>query len=227
MHITIESPALFEGERQPSAGANYETRGEQQSQSQAPGTEAPAATSEMQTLAQLLINMNQKLDQEAKALNMKLDKKFSRLDQDIGQLSQQAGREISRLDEEISTLNQKTEDLNQKTEDLNQKTEDLNQKTEDLNQKTEDLNQRTEGLCREVEALLRPSATDQRHQLSVAAEPVVPAPQGRTGPAVQDRQLSLPRHNQKIPRFDGKAPWEAYLAQFQIMASDHEWLGRL
>ena len=95
---------------------------------------------------------------------------------------------------------------------------------EDLNQKTEDLNQRTEGLFCEVEALLSSSATDQRHQLSVGAEPFVPAPQGRTEPAAQDRQLSLPRHHQKIPRFDGKAPWETYLAQFHIMANANVWV---
>ena len=44
----------FEGERQPSAGANDETR---QSQSQAPGAEAPTTTSEddkTQTLMRLL-----------------------------------------------------------------------------------------------------------------------------------------------------------------------------
>ena len=248
----------FEGERQPSAGANDETR---QSQSQACGAEAPTATSaedKMQTLAQLLMNMNQtmnqkmdqqaqkmdqqaqkmdqqaqkmdqqaqkmdqqaqtqaqqaqaldqkprhwkKLDQQAKALDIKLDQQFSRLDQEISQLSQQTGREVSRLDEEISTLNQKTEDLNQKTEGLSQRTEDL---------------------CRELAALRRPSATDQRHQLSVGAQPFVPAPQGRTEPTAQDRPPSLPRHHQKIPRFDGKAPWEAYLAQFHIMANANGW----
>ena len=239
----------FEGERQPSAGGNDESR---QSQSQAPGAEAPTTTSEedkMQTLMRLLMNMNQKmdrqaealdqkldlkldqqtqvqarqtqkldlkldqqaqaldqhtqkLDQQAKALDMKLDQQFSRLDQEISQLSQQTGREVSRLDEEIGALNQKTEDLNQKTEDLSQK---------------------TEALCREVEALLRPSAAGQRHQLSVGVEPFVPSPQGRTEPAAQDRQLSLPRHHQKIPRFDGKAPWEAYLAQFHIMAKANGW----
>ena len=43
----------FEGERQPSAGGNDETRDEPQSQPQAPGAEAPTTTSEedkMQTL---------------------------------------------------------------------------------------------------------------------------------------------------------------------------------
>ena len=99
----------------------------------------------------------------------------------------------------------------------------LNQKTEDLNQKTEDPSQRTEDLCREVAALRRSPATDQRHQLSVGAEPFVLAPQGRTEPAAQDRQLSLPRHHQKIPRFDGNAPWEAYLAQFHIMGNANGW----
>ena len=151
-----------------------------------------------QTQAQQAQALDQKLDQQAKALDIKLDQQFSRLDQEISQLSQQTSREVSRLDEEISTLNQKTEDLNQKTEDLSQRTEDL---------------------CHEVAALRRPSATDQRHQLSVGAEPFVPAPQGRTEPTAQDRPLSLPRHHQKIPRFDGKAPWEAYLAQFHIMAN--------
>ena len=92
-----------------------------------------------------------------------------------------------------------------------------------LNKKTENLCQRTETLCREIEALLRRSATGQRQQLSVGAEPFVPAPQGRTEPAAQDRQPSLPRHHQKIPRFDGKAPWEAYLAQFHIMANANGW----
>ena len=66
-------------------------------------------------------------------------------------------------------------------------------------------------------------ATGQLPQLSVGAEPFVPAPQGRTEPAAQDRQLNLPRHHQKIPRFDGKAPWEAYLAQFHIMANANGW----
>ena len=199
-------------------------------QAQTQAQQARIQAQQAQALEQKLDQQSQTQAQQAQAMNMKLDKQFSRLEQDISQLSQQTGREIRRLDEEIIALNQKTEDLtqkteglNQKTEGLNQKTEDLNQKTEDLNQKTEDLNQRTEGLCREVEALLRPSATDQRRQLSVAAEPFVPAPQERTEPAVQDRQLSLPRHHQKIPRFDGKAPWEAYLAQFHIMANVNGW----
>ena len=36
---------------------------------------------------------------------------------------------------------------------------------------------------------------------------------------MQTSQLSLPRHHQKITRFDGKAPWEAHLAQFHIIAN--------
>ena len=69
--IATSAAEQFEGERQPSAGGNDETL---QSQSQAPGAEAPTTTSEedkMQTLMRLLINMNQtlnqKMDQKAQA----------------------------------------------------------------------------------------------------------------------------------------------------------------
>ena len=113
---SVRAAEQFEGEIQPSAGANNETRDEYQSQSQAPGAETPTATSvedNMQTLAQLLLKTNEtlnkkldqraqiqaqqtqkldhqaqaqaqqtqkldlKLDQKAKALDMKLDQQFS------------------------------------------------------------------------------------------------------------------------------------------------------
>ena len=119
-----------------------------------------------------------------------------------------------KLDQQFSQLDQEISQLSQQT---GREVSRLDEEISTL------MNQTTEDLCREVAALRRPSATDQRHQLSVGAEPFVPAPQGRTEPAAQDRQLNLSRHHQKIPKFDGKAPWEAYLAQFYIMANANGW----
>ena len=85
-----------EGERQPSAGGNDETRDEPQSQPQAPGAEALTTTSEdkMQTLTQLLMSMNQVLNQQAQtqaqqaqALDQKLDQQAQTLDQKLDQNS--------------------------------------------------------------------------------------------------------------------------------------------
>ena len=80
----------FEGERQPFAGSNDETR---QSQSQAPGAEAPTTTPEedkTQTLMRLLMNTNQKMDQQAQALNQKLDQQVQAQEQQAQTQAQQA-----------------------------------------------------------------------------------------------------------------------------------------
>ena len=234
----------FEGERQPSAGGNDETRDEPQSQPQAPGAEAPTASEEdkMQPLTQLLMSMNQVLNQQAqtqaqqdRALDQKLDQQAQKQTQQAQALDQKLDQQAQVLDQKLDQQTQKSDQqakaldmkLDQQFSRLDQDISQLSQQTgrevSRLDEEISTLNQRTEDLCREVAALRRPSATDQRHQLSVGAEPFVPAPQGRTEPAAQDRQLSLPRHHQKIPRFDGKAPWEAYLAQFHIMANANGW----
>ena len=97
--MTTSAAEQFEGERQPSPGVNDETRDERQSQSQAPGAEAPTTRSEedkLRTLAQLLMNinqtMNQKMDQQAQAqaqrahaLDQKLDQQAQALDQKLDQ----------------------------------------------------------------------------------------------------------------------------------------------
>ena len=150
--------------------------------------------------------LDQKLDQQAQALDQKLDQQAQTQAQQAKALDVKLDQQFSPLDQEISQLSQQT-----------------GREVSRLDEEISTLNQRTEDLCREAAALRRPTATDQSHQLSVGAEPFVPAPQGRTEPAVQDRQLSFPRHHQKIPRFDGKAPWEAYLAQFHIMANANGW----
>ena len=156
------------------------------------------------------MNMNQKMDQQAQTQAQQAQAQAQALDQKLGHqakaLDMKLDQQFSRLDQEISQLSQQT-----------------GREVSRLDEEISALNQRTEDLCREIAALRRPSATDQRHQLSVGAEPFVPAPQGRTEPAAQDRLLSLPRHHQKIPRLDGKAPWEAYLAQFHIMANANGW----
>ena len=118
-----------EGEKQPPAGANDETRDEQQSQSQVPGAEAPTATSvedKMQTLAQLLMNMsqtmNQKLDQQRQKLDLKLDQQAQikaqqtqRLDQQAQAQAQQAQALNMKLDQQFSRLEQDIGQLSQQT----------------------------------------------------------------------------------------------------------------
>ena len=217
----------FKGERQPSAGGNNDETF--QSQSQAPGAEAPTTSEEdkTQTLMRLLMNMNQKMDQQAQVLDQKLDQQAQAQAQQAQTQAQQAQALDQKLDQQAQQVQAMDMKLDQQFSRLDQEISQLSQQTDRevsrLDEEISTLNQRTEDLCREVAALRRPSATDQRHQLSVGAQPFVPAPQGRTEPAIHDRQLSFPRHHQRIPRFDGKAPWEANLAQFHIMANANGW----
>ena len=98
--IATSAAEQFEGERQPSAGGNDETL---QSQSQAPGAEAPTTTSEedkMQTLMRLLMNMNQ-------TLNQKMDQKAQAQAQQAQAQAQQAQALDQKLDQQAKALDMK------------------------------------------------------------------------------------------------------------------------
>ena len=98
--IATSAAEQFEGERQPSADGNDETL---QSQSQAPGAEAPTTTSEedkMQTLMRLLMNMNQ-------TLNQKMDQKAQAQAQQAQAQAQQAQALDQKLDQQAKALDMK------------------------------------------------------------------------------------------------------------------------
>ena len=59
---------------------------------------------------------------------------------------------------------------------------------------------------------------EQMNMLSPEAQPFVPVEQ--SVPVMTRKQ---PSYLQKVPRYDGKAVWEAYLAQFSILAQGNNW----
>ena len=146
--MTTSAAEQFEGERQPSPGANDETRDEHQSQSQAPGAEAPTIRSEedkLQTLAQLLMNMNQKMDQQAQKMDQKMDQQAQKMNQKMDQqhqkmdqkMDQQAQTQAQQAQAQAQALNQK---LDQQAKALDMK---LDQQFSRLDQEISQLSQQT------------------------------------------------------------------------------------
>ena len=118
-------------------------------------------------------------------------------------LKSSVAKEISRLDSRTESINRL---LEHQTGRLDKELAAVRDQLQDQIRALQD--QRDDGLGRRVETLLANS------------EPFVPAR------SVTDADRCQPKHGQRVPKFTGDAPWEAYLVQFHLMAREHAWTDR-
>lgn len=180
-------------------------------QQQAPVTSAAGQDScNMTALMQMMQSLNQKLDKKFDEQSQLQVQQVQQLDAKMDRQAEEQKAIWAGIKADITGLDQKIE---HEVSRLDRKTEHLQATlTEDFSTR---LDQTSQDLRREMETFMKPRQEKAMYQLSAAAETFVPQAQAQA--------VSPPQCNQKIPRFNGKVSWDAYLAQFQIMANANHW----